>query len=183
MPTELETFLRVWDEEARKTAALLRALPEGSYDYRPDPSGRSIGEMAWHLAEGDAYMSFCVERRDFSMGGPKPPGIERPRSIGELAPGFERVHADAAARIQKLAPEDLGQRVRFFDGSERPIGSILWEAILFHLIHHRGQLSLMCRLSGGCSPGMYGPNREEMAAMRAAAQQAQAAKVEAPAAT
>jgi hypothetical protein len=27
---------------------------------------------------------------------------------------------------------------------------------------------LMCRLAGGEAPGMYGPNREEMAAMRAA---------------
>ena len=168
MASELETFLRVWDEEAKKTADLLRALPEGSYDFRPDASGRSIGEMAWHLAEGDAYMTFCIERRDFSMGGPKPPGIERPKTIAELAPGFERVHADAVARVQKLKPEDLGTKVKFFDGSERPIGGILWEGILFHLIHHRGQLSLMCRLSGGCSPGMYGPNREEMAAMRAA---------------
>jgi uncharacterized damage-inducible protein DinB len=46
-------------------------------------------------------------------------------------------------------------------------GEILWGAV-FHLVHHRGQLSLMCRLAGGVSPGMYGPNREEMAAMQAA---------------
>jgi uncharacterized damage-inducible protein DinB len=39
--------------------------------------------------------------------------------------------------------------------------------ILGHGIHHRGQLSLMCRLAGGCAPGLYGPNREEMAAMQA----------------
>jgi len=178
MASELETFLRVWDEEAKKTADMLRALPEGAYDFRPDSSGRSLGELAWHLAEGDAYMSFCVDRRNFDMGGPKPPGIERPRTIAELAPGFERVHAEAVARIQQLTPADLGTKVRFFDGSERAIGGILWEGIVFHLIHHRGQLSLLCRLSGGCSPGMYGPNREEMAAMRAA-MEAQAA----PAAT
>jgi hypothetical protein len=28
---------------------------------------------------------------------------------------------------------------------------------------------LMCRLAGGQAPGLYGPNREEMAAMRAGA--------------
>ena len=177
MPSELETFLRVWDEEAKKTVALLQCLPEGSYDFRPDPSGRSLGEMAWHLAEGDAYMSFFVERRAFDMGGARPPGIERPRAIAELAPGFERVHAEAVARIQKLSPADLGTQVRFFDGSERAIGSILWEGIVFHRIHHRAQLSLLCRLAGGVSPGMYGPNREQMAAMRAA-QEAQALKAE-----
>jgi uncharacterized damage-inducible protein DinB len=38
---------------------------------------------------------------------------------------------------------------------------------LFHLIHHRAQLSLINRMAGGKSPGMYGPNREEMAAMMA----------------
>jgi len=35
-----------------------------------------------------------------------------------------------------------------------------------HEIHHRGQLSLMCRLAGGTPSGIYGPNREETAAMR-----------------
>ena len=41
--------------------------------------------------------------------------------------------------------------------------------IISHNIHHRGQLTLMCRLAGGQAPGLYGPNREETAAMRAGA--------------
>jgi len=49
------------------------------------------------------------------------------------------------------------------------IRDILWGAVFAHGIHHRGQLSLMCRLAGGAAPGLYGPNREEMAAMRAGA--------------
>ena len=39
--------------------------------------------------------------------------------------------------------------------------------IIAHGVHHRGQLALMCRLAGGQAPGLYGPNREETAAMRA----------------
>jgi uncharacterized damage-inducible protein DinB len=49
------------------------------------------------------------------------------------------------------------------------IRDILWGNIISHTIHHRGQLSLMCRLAGGQAPGLYGPNREETAAMRASA--------------
>src|SRR5207247_1666048 len=49
--TELQMFLGVWDAEAQKTAALLRALPAGQYDFRPDAGARSLGELAWHLAE------------------------------------------------------------------------------------------------------------------------------------
>src|SRR5215510_554466 len=166
---ELDRFLASWDQEAASTVKLLKALPPTQYDFRPDSSGRSLGEMAWHLAEGDAYMSYCIQQGKFTMDA-KPPNIERPRTIEALAPGYERVHREAAARIRALAPDDLDRAIDFFSGP-MAIRDILWNGILAHGIHHRGQLSLMCRLAGGQAPGMYGPNREEMAAMQAAARQ------------
>jgi len=72
------------------------------------------------------------------------------------------------ARIRKLTQADLDRSLPFFGGT-RSIRSLLWDAIVAHGIHHRGQLSLMCRLAGGGVPGLYGPNREETAALRAAA--------------
>jgi len=162
---ELETFLKTWNREAEGTLKLLRALPATQYDFRPDAGGRSLGELAWHLAEGDAYMSQWVATGTFDMAT-KPPNIERPRTVEALAPGFERVHKDAVARIEKLKPEDLDRTLPFFNGQQTPIRAILWDWILAHSIHHRGQLSLMCRLAGGQCPGLYGPNREEMAGMK-----------------
>lgn len=163
---ELDRFLTTWNFEAKRTADLLRALPTQQYDFRPDPKGRSLGEMAWHLAEIDAYMTSGIEQNKFDFTG-KPAGIERPRAIQELAGGYERIHSDAVARVQKLTPEDLDREVVFFNGQPTKVRDILWGAILHHLIHHRGQLAMMCRLSGGTPPGVYGPNREEMEAMRA----------------
>jgi uncharacterized damage-inducible protein DinB len=168
MPTnELEMFLAAWDREAANTVKLLKALPSEQYDFRPDPGGRSLGELAWHLAEGDAYISYGIERGQFAMDV-KPPNIERPRAVEALASEYERVHREAVARIRTLAPEDLDRTISFFTGPMM-IRDILWNAIVAHGIHHRGQLSLMCRLAGGQAPGLYGPNREEMAALRAAA--------------
>ena len=163
---ELERFLATWDREAENTLKLMRALPPSQYDYRPDPGGRSLGELAWHLAEGDAYMSFGIENGKFAMDV-KPPNITRPRAVEALAPEYERVHKEAVARIKKLKPEDLDRTIEFF-GGPMPIREILWTMIISHCVHHRGQLTLVCRLAGGQSPGLYGPNREEMAAMRAA---------------
>jgi uncharacterized damage-inducible protein DinB len=162
---ELERFLSEWDRETEATIKLLRALPPDQYDFRPDAGGRSLGELAWHLAEGDAYMSLGIEAGQFTMDV-KPPNIERPRTVEALAPGYELAHRDAAARIRKLKPEDLDRPVEFF-GTATPIRDILWIMIMRHGVHHRGQLALMCRLAGGQPPGLYGPNREEMAAMRA----------------
>ena len=165
--SELEMFLNTWEREAESTSKLLQALPATQYDFKPDSGGRSLGELAWHLPEGEAYMSFGIENGRFGMDV-KPPNIERPRTVEALAPGYERIHKEAVARIRKLKPEDLDRSVPFF-GGPMPIRDILWSMIIFHAIHHRGQLSLMCRLAGGQAPGLYGPNREETAAMRAPA--------------
>src|SRR5664279_3057926 len=167
MSNELQTFLDVWNEEAVKTAAMLRSLPEGQYDFRPDAGGRSLGELGWHLAEADAYMTYGIDRGAFEMGA-KPPGIERPKTIAELAPGFERIHADAVERVKKLSAADLDRQMTFITGNEVTIRQILWTMVLHHQIHHRGQLSVLCRLAGGVAPAPYGPNREEMAKLREA---------------
>ena len=164
---ELEMFLSTWDREAENTVKLLRALPATQYDFRPDPGGRSLGELAWHLAEGDAYISYGIDVGQFTMDA-KPPNIERPRTVEALAPGYERIHREAVARVRKLKLEDLERSIAFFSGP-RSIRNLLWDGIVSHGIHHRGQLTLMCRLAGGRAPGMYGPNREEMVAMRAGA--------------
>jgi hypothetical protein len=110
---ELGAFLETWDREAENTLKLWRVLPVTQYDFRPDPGGRSLGELAWHLAEGDSYISYGIERGQFTMDA-KPPNIERPRTIEGLAPGYERTHREAVARIRTLTPADLDRSMPFF---------------------------------------------------------------------
>jgi uncharacterized damage-inducible protein DinB len=165
MPDELQSFLNAWDREAEKTASLLRSLPATQYDFRPDPGGRSLGELAWHLAEVDAFIPFGLEQGAFNFSN-RPSGIERPKTVEALAPGYERVHKEGADRVRKLAAADFDRKMLFF-GRDLAIRELLWSALLFHAIHHRGQLSVLCRLAGGVAPGVFGPNREDMAKFRA----------------
>jgi uncharacterized damage-inducible protein DinB len=161
---ELDRFRKVWDMEAQLTTKLLEALPTNQYDFRPDPGNRSIGEMAWHLAEIEGYTSYGISKGAVTFQE-APPNINRPKEVELLAPGYRRVHEEAVARLADLTEAQLDRELPFVD-RRMPVRDILWGAILMHLIHHRGQLSLMCRLAGGTPPGIYGPNREEMAAMR-----------------
>ena len=158
-------FLSTWQHETQATLKLLQALPVSQYDFRPDAGGRSLGELAWHLAEIDGYITEGVVTRHFDFAT-KMPGLERPRTVAALAEGYARVHAESVARVEAMAPADFDGRISFM-GEDMRAGDILWFVLLHHLIHHRGQLALMCRLAGGEAPGLYGPNREEMAAMRA----------------
>ena len=168
MRNELQEFLSEWARETEGTLALMRALPPNQYDFRPDPDGRSIGELAWHLAEVDAYLSLGIEQGHFKFDVAKPPHIERPKTIEALAPAFRVIHEEAAARIARLREADLERELRYADGELWSIRSLLWRKILMHGVHHRGQLMLMCRLAGGVPPGLFGHTREEFAARRAA---------------
>lgn len=161
---ELDRFQRVWDKEAELTTTLLEALPTTQYDFRPDAGGRSLGELAWHLSEIEGYTSYGISQGAVTFQD-APPNLKRPREVELLAPGYRRVHEEAVARLADLTEVQLDREIPFAD-RRMPIRDILWGAILMHLIHHRGQLSLMCRLAGGTAPGIYGPNREEMAAVR-----------------
>jgi uncharacterized damage-inducible protein DinB len=161
MKNELDLFKETWERENAKTIKLLESLPRGEYDFRPDAEGRSLGELAWHLAEGEAYGTFAIERGGFSRDA-RPPGLERPKKVEELAPGFERIHRDAAARIAKLQPADLDRSINFFTGNPISIRDVLWDFMLLHGIHHRGQLTMLSRQSGGQPTSIYGPTRETM---------------------
>ena len=169
---ELDRFRTVWDMEAQLTIKVLEALPPTQYDFRPDAGGRSLGELAWHLSEIEGYTSYGIAKGAVTFQD-TPPNLQRPREILLLAPGYRRVHEEAVARLADLTEAQLDREMQFAD-QRMPLRNILWGPILMHLIHHRGQLSLLCRLAGGTAPGIYGPNREEMAAMR---ERMQAAKV------
>lgn len=163
--SEVETFRSVWEQEAQKTIRVLETIPDDKYDFRPDPKGRSIGEMAWHLSEVDGCLSFGVAERRFDLRDDLPE-LARPREVRLLAPGYRRVHELAMERLRSLRPEELDHSVNFFDGTPMTIREVLWYALLHHSIHHRAQLVLLCRMSGGMPPGVYGPNREEMQAIQ-----------------
>jgi uncharacterized damage-inducible protein DinB len=167
MHTELDEVSRQWAHETEGTLALMRALPTDKYDFRPDAGGRSLGELAWHLAEVDAYVTMGIVQGEFRFDV-KPPNISRPKTVQELAPAFRVVHDDAVARVAQLEATDLNREIPYADGTRWTIRNLLWHKLLFHAVHHRGQLTLLCRLAGAVPPGLFGRTREETAARQAA---------------
>lgn len=157
-------FIDVWEHDHQRTLAMLGALPSGSYDFRPDATGRSVGELAWHLAEHEGLLTHVAVTGRFDPTATRTlPGLRRPERLEDLVPAFTKVHGDAVARVSSLTAAQLTARIPFIVGPTE-VSELLWTWMLMANVHHRGQLSLLCRLAGGVAPGVYGPNREEMAA-------------------
>jgi len=66
---------------------------------------------------------------------------------------------------KKLRDEQLASEMTYF-GRSLPTARIL-QSLVRHQIHHRGQMTILMRQAGVVVPGVYGPSREETAAMRA----------------
>ena len=107
---ELDRFRTVWNMEAESTARLLDALPPSQYDFRPDPKGRSLGELAWHLSEVDAYISYGISKGAVTFQE-VPPNLQLPREVRLLAPGY-RASADALFRTIMNGYERYQQALR-----------------------------------------------------------------------
>lgn len=167
-PTEIERFREVLEGEARKTLQVIESIPPGQYDFKVDPQGRSIGQLAWHISEIEGCISFDVEGGSFSYEHVVP-NMKRPTEVALLASGYSRVHNESMTRLSKVTNDQLDREVTFADGRRMTLRDVLWNEIVHHLIHHRAQLVLMCRQAGGRPPGLYGPNREEMQEMMAKA--------------
>jgi uncharacterized damage-inducible protein DinB len=166
-PTEIERFREVLDREAERTVQVIQSIPPDKYDFKVDPKGRSLGQLAWHFSEIEGCISFDVAGGgDFSYAH-EVPNMKRPTEVPLLVSGYKRVHGEAMARLSKVTNDDLDREVVFADGRPMSLRDVLWNEIVHHLIHHRAQLVLMCRQAGGQPPGLYGPNREEMQALMA----------------
>ena len=101
----------VWEMEAQLTTKLLEALPTNQYDFRPDPGGRSLGEMAWHLSEIEGYISYGITKGAVTFQE-APPNLKRPKEVRLLAPGYRRVHEEAVARLADLTEAQMDQECR-----------------------------------------------------------------------
>ena len=163
--SEIDTFLETWERESQGTIHVLESIPEERYAFRPDPEGRSIGEMAWHLCEIEGGLSQGIVARRFDPAE-ELPELKRPAEAKLLAPGYRRVHEDAVGRLRGLKLEELDEPVNLPGGATMTIRELLWHAMLHHIIHHRAQLVLLVRQAGGMPPGLFGPNREETQALR-----------------
>ncbi|HVN74965.1 MAG TPA: DinB family protein [Thermoanaerobaculaceae bacterium] len=162
MLTSIAQFREIWQGESAATARILEALTDASLAQRVTPRDRSLGEIAWHTATSIPEMA---DRTGLRVAG-RDRHAATPVSAATIRDAYARSAADLLERVSAGWTDDTLRVEDDMYGEPWPRGLTL-QALVLHEVHHRGQITVLMRQAGLAVPGVYGPNREEMEAMRA----------------
>lgn len=157
-----------FDHETAKTRKMMEAIPDGAdWSFKPHSKSMSLGHLAGHLTDfvGDWGLNTLVKDK-VEFGGDQKWEPYIPKSKAELLGRFDKALVDSREALVKTTGNAWDRNWKFvYAGTtyiDQPKHQVFREAVLNHMIHHRGQLSVYLRLIGAKVPGPYGPSADEM---------------------
>jgi len=153
-------FVTTWQQESAITARVLAALTDASLAQRVSPQNRTLGELAWHITTGVLEMP---RRTGLEVTGPEHTA-PCPTSAKAIAATYDEAARSLLAAVGTKWT-DATLKVEDDMYGERWTRAATLTALIVHEIHHRGQATVLMRKAGLVVPSIYGPNREETAAM------------------
>lgn len=156
-----ELIAAIKDERAR-TKRVLNAFAPSASELRPHPTSMCARELV-HLFAMEAGLGTMAANGtlDISKMGGMPPA---PATWGEAMKAFDASYDGLIKALEGTTDADLMTTTIFLTGPKQtgPMRKI--DIVRFMLndhIHHRGQLSVYLRMSGGKVPSIYGPSKDE----------------------
>ena len=152
-------FLERLDWETNKTIQVFSALPEGKLDYRPHENSRSALELIRTMIREEAMFKEIIEGKlDFEWN--KGDVTEYGTTVAEIASRFKASHMEVIDKLKNIPEDEFKKDIPWTGGRQISRLHVMIE-LLFDQVHHRGQLSVYLRLTGGEVPSIYGPSFDE----------------------
>jgi uncharacterized damage-inducible protein DinB len=152
-------FGKTWEQERSSTLKVLGALTDASLGQAVTKDGRTLGRLAWHLATTPGEM---MERAGLRVAGPAH-DTTPPATAAAIVEAYEAAAKAVADGVAAWSDATLEVEDEMY-GESWPRGLTLL-ALVVHQVHHRGQMTVLMRQAGLKVPGVYGPAREEWAAL------------------
>ena len=157
MFSSIPQFLEIWSSESASTLKLLKVLTNNSLSQIIYPEGRTLGQLANHILEtltelpSKLQLGIQEEHADFS-------------DVKEIVSNYERCSHDLVESIaHKWTDADLLKTNNLY--GEDWTNAFSLQVLIMHQCHHRGQMTVLMRQAGLIVPGIYGPSKEEWAAL------------------
>ncbi len=156
MFTTVRHFLKAWRHESAQTARVLAELTDESLGQRVAAGHRTLGELAWHITVSEREI---VGRTGLEYDAPTKQDPQPPRAAQIHSAYVDGAKALASVVEQQWNDESLRMRDSLY-GEQWPRGLTL-AVMLYHEIHHRGQMTVLMRQAGLKVPGVYGPSKDD----------------------
>ena len=164
MYTSLASFHASWQYESESTQKLLDRLTDASLSHTLYPGGRTVGRLAWHIAQTIPEM---LHRTGLVVSGAGEHDAV-PTHAADIAAAYRTAAASLSEQLGAHWTDSTLLETDDMYGETWPRGMTL-DVLIKHQTHHRGQLTVGMRQAGLVIPGMYGPAKEEWSAMGIAA--------------
>jgi uncharacterized damage-inducible protein DinB len=162
-----QSMLPEFDYEMSNTRKILAIVPDGRDDWVPHSRSMPLGRLAAHIANMTDWIGFIVLRPHFDIAPVSGPSEYIIPPYGSTAANLERFDSSVRAGraiLEAASDADLMTpwtfKVRGHDTATLPRVAFLRNAVLNHIIHHRGQLTVYLRLNEVPLPGLYGPSAD-----------------------
>ena len=158
-----DTLLSEFDHEMGTTRRLLERLPDAQLGWKPHEKSMSLGGLATHLSNLPNWGTTILNDLSYDVAA-GPPNVTAASSRSEILQSFDTAVAKTRASLDKTDAE-LGAQWKLTRGEQEmfslPRAAAFRTFVLYHTVHHRGQLSVYLRLNDVPVPAMYGPTADE----------------------
>jgi uncharacterized damage-inducible protein DinB len=156
-------LLAEYDHEMGTTRKLLERLPDDKLAWRPHAKSMSLGGLATHLSNLPNWGGTILNELSFDLAD-APPNLEDKSSRADILAAFDASATRTRGWLDKTDAELLVPWSLRRGGQEvftLPRVAAFRTFVLYHVVHHRGQLSVYLRLNDVPVPAIYGPSADE----------------------
>ncbi|MEW6196377.1 MAG: DinB family protein [Bacteroidota bacterium] len=156
----INDFLEDWKYESESTIKLFNNITEEKKEQKVTPDGRSLSYLAWHITNSIPDM-MTKTGLDF---GRLDEQEREPEKFENIISTFQKNSDTLYEQIKnKWTDNMLAEELNLW-GENWAKGKLL-KVLIIHQVHHRAQMTVLMRQAGLKVPGVYGPSKEEWAAM------------------
>lgn len=160
MIASIAEFEALWTQESNHTRKIFAALTDRSLAQSVAKDHRTLGRLAWHITTSVGEM---MNRTGLAVSGPHQ-DAPVPPTAATIRDGYDEAARSLLAEM-RAQWTDASLKVEDEMYGQKWARGLTVAILIAHQTHHRGQMTVLMRQAGLTVPGIYGPAREEWAAM------------------
>src|SRR2546421_11393829 len=161
-----EFLLAELNREIDRSRRALEQVPAGKHDWKPHEKSMAFGYLANMVATIPMWIKMQLDQDELDIA-PTDGGkfeMKRLETNAEFIEALDKAAAGAREAFEKTNDEHLKTNWQLKAGGSVVAEAPRYEMIqdsLFHLAHHRGQMTVYLRLMDAKVPALYGPSADD----------------------